>query len=64
VACKKAGVPQWTPNQLRHTAGTEIRNKYGIEYAQAALGHTDAKTTEIYAKASYEKAEKVAREIG
>jgi integrase len=63
-ACKKAGVPRWTPNQLRHTAGTEIRDKFGIEYAQAALGHASIKTTEIYAQVNYEKAEKVAREIG
>jgi integrase len=63
-ACKKAGVPHWFPNQLRHAAGQEIRDKFGIEYAQAALGHASIKTTEIYAQVNYEKAEKVAREIG
>ena len=64
AACKKAGVPRWTPNQLRHAGGTEVRNRFGLDYAQAALGHANAKTTEIYAKISYEKAEQVAREIG
>ena len=63
-ACKRAGVPHWTPNQLRHAGGTEVRDKYGIEYAQSVLGHASAKTTEIYAKVSLEKAMKVAREIG
>ena len=63
-ACKKAGIETWTPNRLRHAAGTEIRDKYGLEYAQAVLGHSNAKTTEIYAKVNFEKAEKVAREIG
>ncbi|MGL6195059.1 MAG: tyrosine-type recombinase/integrase [Thermoguttaceae bacterium] len=48
-ACKKAGVPAWTPNQLRHTAGTEIRSRYSLDAAQAYLGHANAKTTEIYA---------------
>ena len=64
AACKKAGVPKWTPNQLRHAGGTEVRNKFGLDYAQVILGHASAKTTEIYAKASFDKAAKVAREIG
>jgi integrase len=63
-ACKKAGVPEWTPNQLRHTGGTEVRDKVGLEYAQAVLGHSNAKTTEIYAKVAFDKAAKVAKEIG
>ena len=63
-ACKRAGVPAWTPNQLRHSAGTEIRNKFGLDVAQAYLGHKNAKTTEIYAELDFEKAVKVAREIG
>ena len=63
-ACKKAGVPKWTPNQLRHAGGTKVRDKYGVEYAQAILGHAQAQTTEIYAKVSFDKAVEVAREIG
>ena len=63
-ACKKAGVPRWAPNQLRHAAGTEIRDKFGLEYAQAALGHANAQTTQIYAKLSFDKAAMVAKEIG
>jgi integrase len=64
VACKKAGVPPWTPNQLRHAGGTEVRDKFGLDYAQAVLGHSSAKITEVYAKASFDKAAKVAKEIG
>jgi len=63
-ACKKAGVPEWAPNQLRHAGATEIRDKFGLEYAQVSLGHSSAKITEIYAKASFEKAVKVAKELG
>jgi integrase len=64
TACKKAGVEYWTPHQLRHAGGTEVRDKYGLDYAQAVLVHARARTTEIYAKPSVEKAMKVAKEIG
>ena len=64
LACKKAGVPVWTPNQLRHRGGTEVREKFGLDAAQVILGHSNASTTEIYAKLSFEKAARVAREIG
>ena len=30
-ACKKAGVGNWSPNQLRHAAGTELRTRFGIK---------------------------------
>jgi hypothetical protein len=45
-------------------AGQRYGINYGLEYAQAVLGHSSARTIEIYAKASFEKAAKVAREIG
>jgi site-specific recombinase XerD len=49
---------------LRHAGGTEVRDKFGVEYAQAVLGHANIKTTEIYAKVMFEKAAQVAKEIG
>lgn len=63
-ACEMAGVAHWTPNQLRHSTGTEVRSKYGLDAAQVYLGHANASTTEIYAELDFEKAVKVAREIG
>ena len=63
-ACKRLGIEPWSPNQLRHSAGTEIRNRYGLEYAQAVLGHSNAETTEIYAEINFNKATQVMREIG
>ena len=63
-ACVKAGIPAWTPNQLRHSSGTEVRSKFGLDAAQAFLGHANASTTEIYAELDFEKAAKVAKEIG
>ncbi len=63
-ACDKAGVPRWSPNQLRHNAGTKARKEFGLDGAQALLGHSNAKVTEIYAALDYEKAEEIARKIG
>ena len=63
-ACEQAEVAPWTPNQLRHTKGTEVRKKYGLEAARIFLGHADGSVTAIYAEPDLEIAEKVAREIG
>ena len=63
-ACKKAGVPPWTPLQLRHAAATAIRAKYGLETAKAILGHSRVETSQIYAERDMARAERVMREIG
>lgn len=55
---------RWSPNQLRHTKGTEIRKRFGLEYAQVVLGHSSADVTQIYAEIDAEKAREVARKIG
>jgi integrase len=55
-AAKKAKVPHWFPYQLRHTAGTMVREALGVEAAQALLGHSRASMTEHYAKQSEAKA--------
>ena len=38
--------------------------EYGLEHAQAVLGHSSAKTTEIYARVNFDKAAAVMEEIG
>ena len=63
-ACDLAGVPKWHPNQLRHSVGTELRKRYGIEAAQVALGHKDANVTEVYAERDLQKAADIMREVG
>ncbi|MHC4180949.1 MAG: tyrosine-type recombinase/integrase, partial [Planctomycetota bacterium] len=63
-ACKRAGVPKWTPGQLRHNAGTRIRRKYGLEAARLILGHRSAATTEIYAEKDMGEAIRIMREMG
>jgi integrase len=37
----------WSPNQLRHTAATQIRRRFGLEAAQVVLGHATANVTEV-----------------
>lgn len=49
-ACEKAGVPVFTPHQLRHLAGTLVREPYGVDVARALLGHSIASMTEIYSR--------------
>ena len=63
-ACVKAGVTKWSPNQLRHNVASNVRKRYGLEAAQAVLGHTTANVTEIYAQRDQEKARQVMREVG
>lgn len=63
-ACRKACIPHWSPNQLRHNAATEIRRAFGVEAAQAILGHSRIETTQIYAERSQGLARDVARKLG
>lgn len=57
-------LPNWAPNQLRHTAATEIRSLFGLEGAQVTLGHTSVDTSLIYAERDSQKAKNIARQIG
>ena len=63
-ACGKAGIDRWSPNRLRHSAGTEIRKRYGLEAAQVILGHASADVTQIYAERDLAKAVEIMREVG
>lgn len=57
-------LPKWAPNRLRHTAATEIRQRFGLEAAQVTLGHSQANVTQIYAEKDLTLAAEVARKIG
>lgn len=63
-ACIRAGVEHWSPNRLRHTYATTVRRDHGLEAAQVTLGHSTAKTTEIYAEKNHEAGAAVAGLIG
>ena len=63
-AAKRAGVPKWSPYQLRHTAATDIRRQFGLEEAQVMLGHSRADVTQIYALKNEQLSVLVAGAIG
>ena len=46
----------WSPNQLRHSAASEIREAFGLEHCAAVLGHADIDTSKIYASLRRTKA--------
>ena len=48
-ACDRAKIHSWGPNRLRHTFGTEVRRRFGLEACRAVLGHTmGGCVTDIY----------------
>ena len=54
----------WHPHQLRHTAGTKTRKLFGLEAAQAHLGHSKADVTPVYAERNLALAREIAAKIG
>ena len=62
--CLRAGMPRWTPNQLRHTAATTLREQSGLEAAWAVLGHDRPDTTLIYAERQQSLARDIAMNVG
>jgi len=63
-ACVEAGIAPWHPHQLRHTTATEARKRYGLDAAQALLGHSNADISQVYAQVDEAKARAIAAEIG
>jgi integrase len=63
-ACELAKVAPWSPNRLRHSAATEIRQRFGLEAAQVTLGHAKADVTQVYAERDLKKAAEVMRQVG
>lgn len=63
-ACTEAKIPKWSPNQLRHTAATEIRRQFGLEASRTILGHTTSDVTQIYAERDFDAAKSVMAKIG
>ena len=63
-ACEKASIPNWHPNQLRHSRLTEIRKRFGLEASKACAGHREIGVTQHYAEQDQLVARKVMAEIG
>jgi integrase len=62
--CRRAGVPVWGPNRLRHLAATVFRREAGLDVAQVLPGHSRPETTLIYAEADRRRAEEAVLRIG
>lgn len=63
-ACERAGIPSWSPGQIRHSFATEVRREYGLEAAQVLLGHSYADVTQVYAERDVARAVSVAAKVG
>lgn len=63
-ACKRAGVPEWGVNQLRHLFATRADREAGLQTASAALGHSSTSTTAIYVESRLREAAQLAQRIG
>jgi len=63
-ACRRGGIPDWSPNALRHAFGTRLRESGGIEAAQMALGHAKPDTSLIYTSAAKGRAMDAIRVMG
>jgi len=63
-ACEVAGIPLWSPNQLRHSAATRLRKQFGLDVAQVVLGHKTAKITQVYAELDQAKAAQAMKKSG
>ena len=55
---------RWTPHQLRHTAGTELRRNFGVETAQVTLGHKNIEVTEVYAEKNLDAVARAIAKVG
>jgi integrase len=63
-ACIRAGVPPFVPHELRHTAGTQILNRFGFEAARAMMGQSHPSMTLHYTSEMTKKAVETAAALG
>jgi integrase len=63
-ACRRGKIAEWSPNQLRHSYGSRIRDFGGIESAQIALGHAKPDTTLIYTSHAKQRMLEIIKEMG
>ncbi|XAL98890.1 tyrosine-type recombinase/integrase [Phycisphaeraceae bacterium D3-23] len=63
-ACTRAGVPRWSPGQLRHNFGTRMRKAYNLETAQVLLGHAKLETTQVYADRNLSQIREIMEAVG
>jgi integrase len=62
-ACRKAGVPVFGPNRLRHTRATELR-PHGLDVVGTILGHSKLETTQVYSEKNLAAAMALVARVG
>jgi integrase len=62
--CEGLKTFHWHPNQLRHSAATDIRREAGLDAARVVLGHRSPQITEVYAEIDVAKAAQVMEQLG
>jgi integrase len=62
--CEGLKTFRWHPNQLRHSAATDIRREAGLDGARAVLGHRSPQVTEVYAELDVTRAAEVMQRLG
>jgi len=61
--CKRAGIEEFVPYDLRRTVATKTRAELGKEAAKTLLGHAEESTTDIYLLEEVQEAMKVAKAL-
>jgi len=64
VACRKAGVPRWSPQDLRKAAAQQARDEFGLEISAALLGHGIDVNQRHYSGPSRVAASEAAKKFG
>jgi integrase len=59
-----ARIPRWHPHQLHHSAATRLRREFGLDVAQAVLGHRGLVVAQVYAERDVAKAVAAVARIG
>jgi integrase len=63
-ACEAAGVPHWSPHQLRHTVAGAVDAAFGLEDTARVLGHASPDVTIGYVARDLERVAAIMEEIG
>lgn len=64
-AAKAAGMPHWSPNQLRHAAATDIAEQFDDHTAASVLGHAaGSSASKVYIEQAMRKAAEAAAKCG
>jgi integrase len=63
-ACDAAGIPRWSPNRIRHQAGTRLRSEAGLDVASVVLGHASPDMTLVYAERDLDAARAAMEKLG